>query len=203
MPKMPAKAKSTTFGRLIAIILGIATLVGVPGALAAFWPRMTATPFGLFDESNAYSETFTVANTGFLALEDVQIGIGICTIQTEKHDFTVSPNNCEGDFAHMLIGAPSWETPELRRDEPFSIVLSDALNVATDKYRKAHPSVIAGWHMLSELKSANVILVVSFKPWPLPQRTIRSFRFVTEEQPNGKMMWRSVPMSWKEIKLPT
>src|SRR5271166_6664508 len=130
MPKMPAKAKSTTIGRLIAIILGIATLIGVPAAVVAFWPRMTATPSGLFDESNAYSETFTVANTGFLALEDVQIGIGICTIETEKRDFTVSPNNCEGDFAHILIGAPSWETPELRRDEPFSIVLSDGLNVA-------------------------------------------------------------------------
>jgi hypothetical protein len=194
--------KQAIVSRLTAILLGAATLVGGAAAVITFWPRMTVTPSGLFDESNAYSETFTIANTGFLALEDVQIGVGICTIDTAKHDFFVSPNNCDQTGPHMLIGGPSWETPELRRDEPFSIVLSDGLNVATDKWRAAHPNVIAGFQMMSELTAANVIVAVTFKPWPLSWQITNRYRFVAEQQSNGKMMWRAVPLSWRNIKLP-
>jgi len=197
-----ANDRSTPVARLRATILGVATLIGVAAAVIAFWPRMTVTPSGLFDESNAYSETFTVTNTGFLAFEDVQVEIGICTIETAKHDFEVSPNNCQGGFVKIAIGGPPWWTSELRRDEPFSIVLSDGLNVPTEKYRAAHPNTIAGFQMMSELQAANVIVVVSFKPWPWPIATGRSFRFVAEEQSNGKIMWRAVPLSWKDIKLP-
>jgi hypothetical protein len=130
-------------------IVSASVIVGLVAFVVGFWPRMTVTPSGLFDESNAYSETFTVANTGFLPFEDVQIGIGICTIETAKHDFSVSPNNCEGDSPRFRIGGPPWWTPQLRRDETFSIVLSEGLNVATEKYRAAHPTVIGGFQMMS------------------------------------------------------
>jgi hypothetical protein len=163
---------------------------------------MTVTPTALFDESNAYSETFIAANTGFLPFEDVQLGVEICSIETEKHDFSVSPNNCDPSANHIVIAGPPWWTPELRRDEPFSIVLSEGLNVASPKYRAAHPNVIAGFQMMSELKAANLIVVATFKPWPYPKPVTFNYRFVAEEQPNGKMMWRSVPFSWTNIKLP-
>jgi hypothetical protein len=202
-PTTPAKElRSRPLGRLIAIILGLATLVGVPAAVIAFWPRMTVTASGLYDDSNAYSETFSVANTGFLPLEDVQVGIGICSIETEKLDFNVSKDNCFGEGAHIVIAGPPWWTPELRRDEPFSIVLSDGMNVATEKYREAHPKIVGGIQMLSELKSANVIVTITSKPWPLWWTIRRGFRFVAEEQPNGKIMWRAVPLSWTNIQLP-
>jgi hypothetical protein len=200
-PTPPAKRMWTPARQLMAIVLGAATLIGGISAVLFFWPRMTVTPSGLFDDSNAYSETFIVANTGFLAFEDMQVGIGICSIDTAKHDFGVTPNNCEGDSAHILIGGPSWEAAELRRDEPFSIVLSDGLNVATEKYRAEHPNVISGFQMMSDLKAANVIVVVTFKPWPAWWKIHRSFRFVAEEQSNSKMMWRAVPLSWQKIEL--
>jgi hypothetical protein len=127
---------------------------------------MTVAASGLFDESNAYSETFTVANTGFLSFEDIHIGIGICSIETTKHDFVVTGNNCDRNYPHLLFSAPSWQTPELRRDESFSVVLTDSLNITTDRFRVEHPNVIAGTQMMSPLKSANIIFRVSFKPWP-------------------------------------
>jgi hypothetical protein len=196
------KKEGISLRRLIEIVLALATLIGVPAAVVAFWPRMTVTASALFDESNAYSETFTVANIGFLPFEDVQMGVGICQIETEKHDFAVSPNNCENDIPHIMVGGASWWTPELRRDEPFSIVLSDGLNVVTTKYRKAHPTVVASIQMMSELKAANVIVSVQFKPWPLPHKMFKYFRFVADEQPNEKMMWRAVPLSWRKMDLP-
>jgi hypothetical protein len=188
--------------RLFAIVLGLATLLGVPAAVIAFWPRMTVSAVGLFDEGNAYSEIFTVANAGFLSFEDVHIGIGLCSIDTEKHDFLVTPNMCAQNDPHMLFTGPSWHTPELRRDEPFSVVLTDALNIATDKYRAEHPNVFAGMQMMSPLLAANIIFRVSFKPWPWPQYISKRYRFVAKLEPNGKMLWRAVPLSWMEIKLP-
>jgi hypothetical protein len=81
-PPLPSKRWSP-LGRLVEIGLAIATLIGAPAAVVAFWPRLTVTASGPFDESNAYSETFTVTNTGFLAFEDVNVGIGFCAIEME------------------------------------------------------------------------------------------------------------------------
>jgi len=199
---MPTKEQQSTLGRLSAIILGVATLAGVPAAVIAFWPRVTVVPSGLFDESNAYSEIFTITNTGFFAFEDMRIGIGICSVDTAKHDFYVTPNNCDETGPHVRLGLPKWDTPELRREETFSIVLTDVITVATEEWKAAHPNVILSMQIASELRAANIIVAVNFEPWPLIQRIEKRYRFVAEEQPNGKMMWHAVPLSWKDIKLP-
>jgi hypothetical protein len=187
---------------LIAIILGGATLIGVIPVVIIFWPRMTVAPSGLFDDSNAYSETFTMTNTGFLPFENVRAGIGLCSIETEKHDFGVTPNNCDETGPHLLLGLPKWETPELRRDESLPIVLTDVLNTATDEWRANHPNVISSLQMISGLSAANIIVSVVFQPWPFTKILRYKYRFVAEKQSNGKMMWRAVPLSWINVKLP-
>jgi hypothetical protein len=185
-----------------------AIVLGAYVTAIALVPTLSAAASGPFDESNAYSETFTVTNIGVLPLEDVNIGIGPCALDTEKSDFYVSPNNCSRDIPYMLIGDPAWEAPELARNEPFSVTLTDQMNEPTDKYRAVHPKVIASWKTLSKLKGANVVVVVSYRPWPLPAnihipyiltstRMTRGFRFVAAEQPNDKVMWKPVPLSWR------
>ena len=81
-------------------------------------------------------------------------------------------------------------------------VLTDALNAATDKYRVEHPKTVLCTQMMSPLKAMNLIFRVSFMPWPWPKYIAFRYRFVAEEQPNGKMLWRAVPLAWREIKLP-
>jgi hypothetical protein len=125
-PMKSTGARLSIVGRLTAVILGVSTLIGVPAAVIVFWPRMTVTPAGLFDESNAYSQTFTITNTGFLAFEDIHMGLGICSIETVKKDFHVSEGNCDAGGPYVLFTAPSWQTPELRRDETFVVVLTDS-----------------------------------------------------------------------------
>jgi hypothetical protein len=198
----PVKAKREWFRQAWAMILTIATLIGAPAAVVAFWPRMTVTAVGLHDESNAYSETFTIANIGFLQFKEVKVGIRLCNIETANNDVGMIPKGCPEGGPRMLLGGPSWRTPELRRDEPFSIILSDELNMATDKYRAEHPTTIWSAKMMSALKAANVILVVFFRPWPMWFEIERDFRFVAEEQSDGKMMWRAVPLSWEKVDLP-
>lgn len=197
------KATQRLLRQTWAMLLAVATLISVPAAVFTFYPRMTVSPSGLFDDSNAYTETFTISNIGFLSFQNVSVGIGICSIKTVDGSFSVYPNGCPNDTAHLLIsGGPSWDTPEIRQDEPFSIVLSDALNIPTEKYSAEHPNVIGGFQMMSALKAANIIVVVHFEPWPFSWELQRNFRFVAEEQPNRKIMWRAVPLSWRDIKLP-
>jgi hypothetical protein len=159
-------------------------------------------PRWLFDSSNAYSEIFTISNTGFFPLEELFIGFGICSIETEKNDFFVTPNMCANNAPRFLFTAPSWRTPELRRDEPFSVVLSDSLNTASDQWRAAHPNVIIATQMMSPLKAANIIFHIGFKLWPWPKLIPFRYRFVAKQEPNGAILWRAVPLSWSEIKVP-
>jgi len=167
-PKPKPKKEWSPLRRLLTVMLGLATLIGVPGAVIAFWPRMTVTPSGLFDESNAYSEIFTVANTGFLAFEDVLVGLGLCSVETENNTFIIVGDVCPNGDPHIIFGAAGWWTPELRRDEPFSVVLTDSLNIATYKYRAEHPKEVIGTKMMPRLKAANGIFTVRFRPWPIP-----------------------------------
>jgi hypothetical protein len=196
------KPSWTGIRRVTAVILGVSTIVGVPAAVIAFWPRMTVVPSGLVEETNAYSQIFTVTNTGFLPFEDMHMGLGICSIETEKHDFFISGDNCDAGGPRLLFTGSSWQTPELRRDEPFTVVLTDALNTPTDRFRSEHPNVVLGTQMMSRLKAMNALFAVSFKPWPWPWHIRFRYRFVASEQPNGKVIWRSVPLSWKDIDLP-
>jgi hypothetical protein len=45
---------------------------------------MTVTASEPFEESNAYSETFTVTNMGFLSFEDVNVGTGFWRYRNGK-----------------------------------------------------------------------------------------------------------------------
>jgi hypothetical protein len=200
--RSPTKIIWTPVRKIMTLTLGAATLIGGVPAAIFFWPRMTVTPSGLFDESNAYSEIFTVTNTGYLPFEDVHMGLGICSIETVKKDFFVTGNNCDETGPYLMFTGASWYTPELVRDQPFQVVLTDALNLATDKYRAEHPKTVLGTQMMSPLKAMNAIFRVSFMPWPWPKYIAFRYRFVAEEQPNGKMLWRAVPLAWREIKLP-
>ena len=127
-PKPPITEIHSTLGRLIAIVLGLATLIGVPAALIAFWPRLTVTASGLHNESNAYSETFMLTNVGFLPFENVRVAVELCSFKTAEDSMRVS--GCATNDPSEIIGftADGWNATEIRRDESLSVVLSDVLD---------------------------------------------------------------------------
>lgn len=202
----PVKPKRGWLRQGLAILLGIATLIGVPAAAVEVWPRMTATVSDPADASNAYSVTFKVSNAGFLPFQDVTVAIGICAIETEQGEFEfhVPPDSCKnGRVPNVMFSPPSWSAPELDRDGAFEVRLTDIFNIETPQWRASHPNVIISGQMMPPLKGANFILDVSFKQLPLLWRDKRlHFRFVAEEQPDGKVRWREVPLSWQDVKLP-
>jgi hypothetical protein len=178
--------------------LGVAaTFLGAAAAAVTFLPKMTMSASGLFDESNAYSETFTLANTGIITLSDLELTIEICSIETEKHDFFVTgtiDDKGRCGVPRLRLGDPRWGKHTVGPDETFAITLSDGMTVATEKYRREHPTVITSWKTLSNLQAADIVVVVNYRPWMLPWTLQKPFGFVAEMQPNGKVMWKPRPM---------
>jgi hypothetical protein len=184
--------------KLAAVILGVATLIGVPAAIVTFWPSITVQAEGLFDEANSYSESFVASNNGYLTLENVGMSVGICSIETEKKDFWVTgtwryKDRC-GDPKLRIVNLPIWQRHILRHNEQMAITLSDIMTVATEGYRKAHPDIIYGMKTISNLVSADVVVVVTYslRAWPWSREA--PFRFTAEKQPNDKIKWRPRPM---------
>jgi hypothetical protein len=202
LPRSPSRTAWSSLRRLLAGLGGLATLLGAFAAAISFLPRMTVEASSLFDDSNAYSVSFNVTNTGFIPLRNVQVGVGVCDLQTEKDDFKAI-NICKPprEMPRLVLSLPRWTTPELAKDVKFAVTLSEALNIPTDKYRAEHPNVIGGYQMMSKLKGADVIVMVHYRPWFMWWRLEEDFRFVAEKQPNEKMMWRPVPLDWNSARL--
>jgi hypothetical protein len=195
----------TSARRFWACIAAVAVILGLPGSVFALWPRMTLSISGPFDDANAYSRSFTVTNTSFIALRNLNVMIGFCAIEVAKGDLAFI-NNCNNDakLPRMFVGDMNWRSSSLGRDEPFTVTLTDELTTSTEKYRATHPHVIGSGKTISALKGANAVLVATFQPWVIPcwswiseQVCVKRFRIVAEEQPNGKVMWRSVPLDWR------
>ncbi len=172
--------------------LGLA--VTMLGAAAAFWPRMTVVSSGLFDATNAYSESFTVTNTGFIQLSHVDISIGLCFIKTEKKDVEVVKSTVGCGIPATRYSKPKWTGHNLVRDEQLTITLSDLFDVKTDRYVEENPGLVFSFKMFSSLEGADIIIIIVYQPWFLPIKFEKGFRFVAEMQPNDRVMWKPRPL---------
>jgi hypothetical protein len=162
------------FAKIFAGILAICTLVG--GAVV-FLPRVTVEPDGAIDRSEPSSLSFTIANTGIIPLWQVTPRLGLCEI-----DWGIPqrpPQRCNGHLLSQL--SPSgWTARVMTMDERETIKWSDLF-----KNNPARPAT---------LYRADISIDVAFQPWFIPIPTEKEFRFETELESNGSMVWRSVPL---------
>jgi hypothetical protein len=220
--KIPGKILGRILAGIVAnfwrLTLAVSAVAGLVAAVIYLcWPMVNVTASGLFDENNPYSETFTVLNTAVLrSVAHVRVTIELCKIEYAANirGTFIAARGCGNKGIQVRVGNPSWETPELAPGESFAIVLTKALTVVTDEYRRTHPDMFMGLHMMVPFTAINVIVFVDYIPWlqklewgPWAQWLSRQyvpfrFRFVAEEQPNHKIMWRPVPLSWQDIRLP-
>ena len=160
----------------------------------------TSPATGLYDEHNPYSQTFTVVNNGFFPLKDVIIGIGFCTFETEKNEsltsLIITNNKCDGSMPNTQFNAERWHAKSIQKDEPLSVTLTDVIDMALPGHSPPKPPLEMTLQLLSKLKKADGILIISYIPALFPWRLESGFRFIAEEQPNGKLTWKQVPLSW-------
>ena len=109
---------------LMAVILGLATLLGGAASALTFLPRLTPSVSDPYDPNDPFSSSVTITNTGYLPLASVEIFIGLNNLRLRDQEGpkygTYGDNGKYARFA-----APSWTTHYLGLDDRFTVLLND------------------------------------------------------------------------------
>ena len=158
--------KSKMWRKVFGSLLGVCTLAGA----AVFFPRPTVSPPSMpFDPTDKFSVSFEISNNGYIPLNDctAMLGVGQISGASAHFDPSFIPS-----FKSRLV-MPAWQHHRLGMDDRFTVVLSDLLQMG--------------------VQSADIAIVVSYKPWFLPIRREKIYRFVTISQTGARQTWRSWP----------
>jgi len=125
--KAPKKAKKKRGGiSPLAVVLGVATLIGGVAAIAAFFPRITPTLSDPFDPSDPFSSSVTITNTGYMPLNSVSAFVGLNELHTR--DPQKGPRyGVYGPQKYARIFSKDWKPHYLGLDDRFSFVLNEAI----------------------------------------------------------------------------
>jgi hypothetical protein len=157
---------------VFAWVLGPATILGGIAAILVFLPRVTVSASDPPDPANPMSAAFTITNTNFIPLRSVDAALGIGQIMT----LPAEPDPNFLPSFESRIDMPGWKGHDLDMDERFTMTPSDLF--------KLSPGALGG---------ADIAIVVSYKPWILPWRREKVFRFIAKRQTNGQFYWYSLP----------
>jgi hypothetical protein len=153
------------------VVLGLCTLTGA----LVFVPRpIVSPPSTPFAQGNPLAVSFDVSNGGFIPLDDVGVSVGVGQIVSShsRMDQNLIPN------FNSRISNPDWQHHTLGMDGRFTVGLESMF--------------AGGWG------SADLAIVVSYKPWMLPFRREKLFRFVTFGSSDGNVYWRSWPLGERQ-----
>jgi hypothetical protein len=142
-----------------------------------FLPRVTVDPSGPYDPANPSPITFTIANINIVPLQDVQPTIGLCYIVIR--DSTGSkPPECNGPSLSRLAFTP-WRIKWLDVDEKYQIAIEEAIKI----------------HDREQIEVANITIAIVYRPWYMPFRLTKEFRFITKPRSDGKIYWIPTPLN--------
>lgn len=163
----PVRAAVTILGVIASVI-----------ALLALLPRPLVTPSDPVDPNNVFSAAFTIANTNFVPLDDVNVLLGVGEIVPSGASPALRPTpGFIPDFTSRLaFGA--WQHHVLEMDDRYTVSLADSFD-----FGKTGPR----W--------ADIAIIVSYKPWILPFHREKAFRFITRKQTNGQLYWFRCPLT--------
>lgn len=169
-PKMVTKTKNRSrVGLLWSAIVGI---VGFAAAVVVFLPRpMVSPPSVPFDSNNRFSVSFDISNNGYIPIEDCTVLLGIGQIQF--NNFTQYDPLSIPTFATRIV-ISDWQNHRLNMDDRITLTPADIFK--------------------GDVKYADIAIIVSYKPWFLPFRREKMFRFVTLKQADNLTYWRSWPV---------
>ena len=158
--------------KLGSFLTAIGTIAGIAGGIYLALPRPVVLPPSSPLNANAFSVSFDVSNNSWIPLTDVTIGVGLGEINSKGfHLVGVQlPNSKEVDFQ-----MDAWKHVQLNMDQRFTIVLSDMAK--------------------GEIMSADIVIVLTYKPWFVPLPRTSKYRFATyRDNGNGESHWRSLTL---------
>ena len=146
-----------------------------------FWPRLTVEAGAPFDPSKGDPLAFTISNTGFMELRDVEPAVGLCGIGASP----IPP--CNGPLTTKM-SRTNWRVKFFEIDEKYTIRVDASGPQSTDGLFYFPPGQIVS-NMEIEIS-----IVVSYQPWILPIRRTKEFRFGTRQERNGTLSWVARPL---------
>jgi hypothetical protein len=184
-PPAPPKKRWTSLSKVVAGLLGLATVLGGAAAVVTFLPRMTVDASGPFEASQKPPVSFTIANTNVIPLLDITPKLGLCAVSISRGmpDAPKQPPpnlpKCN-EKSTGLLWASEWHHDRLGMDERFTATWDDAFH-----------NEIEG----SVIDYADIIITINYRPWILPWYSQKTFRFVTRKLGDNKLYWFARPLA--------
>jgi hypothetical protein len=147
-----------------------------------FLPRVSIEASGPFDASPEPAIVFTIANTNIVPLADVKPRLGLCAVSLNfgiADDNPKPPVNKCTEKSTGFLAPTTWQHSRMDGDERDSVTWNDAFHNRTT----------------GVLDFADIIITVAYRPWILPWRREKTFRFVTRKLGDGKIHWLSRPLA--------
>jgi len=157
---------------LVALISLVATVAGsVFGALILLPRAIVSPPSEMTDPNNVLDVSFDVANGGLKPLMDTSA----CLAVGEVSNGPALSRGFRFDPSHLSrLCRDTWQHHDLGMDDRFTVRPTDVFTHATQ---------------------ADIAITVSYRPWFLPIRRERIFRFFAVKDYSGRTMWRSWPLT--------
>jgi hypothetical protein len=166
-----------------AIAVAISVILTIVGAAFLFLPRVNVDVEKEPDFSSALPNSVTLVNTGAVTLHNVAVSFGLCrsiSNQGARVSGRADASKCNGAaLGGQISRVLSWEGHKLVVDEKWTLP-------------PARGMISFG---TGRLVNADVDYIVSFWSWPIPLfRHTAEFRFATQQQPNGNLIWAPIPV---------
>jgi hypothetical protein len=177
--KAPKQAKSKsakrraieTKGRIspLAVVLGVATLIGGCAAIVTFFPRVTPSVSDPYDPNDPFSSTITITNTGYLPLGSVEAFVGLNELHTRDaaKGPTYRHEGTRGKYARFAGG--TWKAHYLGLDDRFSFLLNDVIA----------PGFGVG----------NMAVIIDYEIPIIHMKREKIFPLLSKRRPNGTFYW--------------
>lgn len=166
------KEKESRGRKMLNTILSILAIVGFAIALLTLFPRITISNNVPIDPDDPFSTPFLISNEGYVPLFSVQFLMAIREV------------NRKGGGG--IIGTPDFKTRFTAPDmKSTAFWPTDSYSFYAGRILRAHGS----------LESADIAIIVQYRPFLVPFKRERIFRFITQRGPDNRLYWMQRPSS--------
>jgi len=113
----------------LAILLGLATLIGALAAIVTFFPRLTPSVSDPSDPNDPFSSSVTITNSGYMPLNSVDATVCLNELHLREPQKDPTYGAYGGDSnspSYARFGSKNWKTHYLGLDDRFTFLLNDA-----------------------------------------------------------------------------
>ena|GEM_PF-5605342 len=148
-------------------IVGMSVLLSILGFAFVAWPRLSVIPGEVFDKRNPLHTPFILRNDGYLPLSDIKF---ICFLRNA----TLSGSN-KPFVENVGFSLANTRISRLGANESASITFDRIIGQVVD------------------FASADIDVLVTYRPFLMPFKTSDSQGFKTKENYNGELVWILAP----------